>query len=81
MSGSIEDHSKALGEEMMGVVKPQMKTETRKCSVFDCDNDATVSIPRAGQYNCDRCWEINLLKFRCPDMFEALPKEDSECQE
>jgi len=53
----------------------------QKCSCFQCNEDAIVSIPRARQFNCQTHWEINLLKFRCPDMFEALPPEPPKTKE
>jgi len=53
----------------------------QKCSYFQCNEDATVSIPRAKQFNCQTHWEINLLKFGCPDMFEALPPPPTNKEE
>lgn len=47
-----------------------------KCSYFGCNKEATVAIPRANQFNCDAHWEINLLRFRCPGMFEKIAAQD-----
>ncbi len=55
--------------------------DKQKCSYFQCNEDAIVSIPRARQFNCQTHWETNLLKFRCPDMFEALPPEPPKTKE
>ncbi len=45
-----------------------------KCSWFNCNKEATVKIVRTNQGNCDEHWEINLLRFGCPNMFEPLPE-------
>ena len=49
-----------------------------KCSWFNCNKEATVKIVNMNEGNCDEHWEINLLRFGCPDMFESLPEPPEE---
>jgi len=50
-----------------------------KCSVFNCDKEATVKIKGTRKYHCNEHWEsIGILQFGCPSMYEEIPEADYE---